>query len=71
MMRMGMSYTIFATGALAKFLDLRERGGSRDELTRLSREAMRELVVAKGARSPGVVDLDRERLKREWNSAPE
>ncbi len=64
--------TIFAKGALAKFLDARERGASRDELTRLSQEAMRERAMAKsGGSSRTVVDLDRERLKREWNGAPE
>ena len=38
-----MRYTkIFATGSLAKFLDARDRGASRQELMRLSKAAMAE-----------------------------
>jgi hypothetical protein len=35
-------HAIFATGALRKFMDARERGASREELTRLSKAAMAE-----------------------------
>jgi hypothetical protein len=63
--------TIFATGALAKFLDARERGASRDELMRLSNEAMKERAIAKdAAQSSVVVDLELARRAREWESAP-
>jgi hypothetical protein len=63
---------IFATGALRKFMNARARGASRQELAQLSAAAMAEQTTRPLPRRPdgGVVDLDRARLERSWESAP-
>jgi len=73
---------IFATGALRKFMEARARGASRQVLTQLSAAAMAEQpavasptpfqgLIARMQDKPRVIiDLERARLERSWESAP-